>query len=112
MYLMDKIKTKTAKIAILGLGYVGLPLAVECGKAGYSVTGIDLNEEKIEMLNQGKNYIPDISDKDIVQLVGDGKLKCTTDYGDIAKSDVIWKGSIHRTPFHLANKGSAHRTLF
>lgn len=89
MSLLDKIKNKTAKIAVIGLGYAGLPLAVECGKAGYFVTGIDINEEKIEMLNQGKNYIPDITDNDIAQLVGDGKLKCTTDYGDIAKSDVI-----------------------
>jgi UDP-N-acetyl-D-glucosamine dehydrogenase len=89
MSLLDKIKTKTANIAIIGLGYVGLPLAVECGKAGYSVTGIDLNEEKIEMLNQGQNYIPDIPDNDMVQLVDNGKLKATTDFGEIDKSDIV-----------------------
>ena len=89
MSLMKKIKEKTARIAIIELGYVGLPLAVECGKAGFSVTGIDLNEEKIEMLNQGQNYIPDISDNDIVKLVSNAKLKATNAFKEVGKSDIV-----------------------
>ena len=89
MLLLGKIKDKTASIAIIGLGYVGLPLAVESGKAGYGVTGIDLNVEKITMLNQGKNYISDIPDEDIIQLVSNGKLKATNDFEEISKSDII-----------------------
>lgn len=89
MLLLDKIKDKTANVAIIGLGYVGLPLAVESGKAGYTVTGIDLNDEKIAMLNQGMNYIPDIPDEDIVKLVSNGKLKATNNFEEIGKSDII-----------------------
>lgn len=86
---LNKIKDKTANITIIGLGYVGLPLAVESGKAGYTVTGIDLNEEKITMLNQGKNYIPDIPDKDIIQLISNRRLKATNNFEEIGKSDII-----------------------
>ena len=89
MLLLDKIKDKTANVAIIGLGYVGLPLAVESGKAGYTVTGIDLNDEKIAMLNQGMNYIPDIPDEDIVKLVSNGKLEATNNFEEIGKSDII-----------------------
>lgn len=89
MSLIKRIKEKSANVAIIGLGYVGLPLAVESGKAGYSVTGIDLNEEKIAMLNQGKNYIPDIQDEDIKKLVIEGKLHATNDFKQIGQADII-----------------------
>ncbi|VVB53216.1 UDP-N-acetyl-D-mannosamine dehydrogenase [uncultured archaeon] len=89
MSLIKKINDKTANIAIIGLGYVGLPLAVESGKAGFTVTGIDLNEEKIKALNQGENYIPDIPDEDIAQLVATEKLKATNSFEEISKADII-----------------------
>lgn len=89
MTLQQKIKTKTARISVIGLGYVGLPLAVEAAKAGYTVTGIDIIKQKIQMLKQGRNYIPDIPDEDVGRLIAEGKLIATDDYREIEKSDVI-----------------------
>jgi len=87
--IIDKIENKTARIGIIGLGYVGLPLAVEAGKAGYIVTGIDISDQKVTMLNQGKNYIPDIQENEICGLVKGGRLKATVDFKEIEKLDVI-----------------------
>jgi UDP-N-acetyl-D-glucosamine dehydrogenase len=87
--LIEKIESKTARIAVIGLGYVGFPLAVEAGKAGYTVMGIDINEQKINMINQCINYIPDVSNDDVISLVKNGKLKATSDFKEIEKSDVI-----------------------
>lgn len=89
MTIINKLKNKTAQISVIGLGYVGLPLAVEAGKAGYRVTGIDISEEKIKMLNKGRNYIPDVSDSEIVRLTKNGNLKATNEFKEIEKSDVI-----------------------
>lgn len=89
MTLLSELRNKTAQISVIGLGYVGLPLAVEAGKAGYTVTGIDINEQKINMLNRGENYIPDIRDEDISSLVTNGRLLATNDFKEIEKSDVI-----------------------
>ena len=57
MSLIDKINDKSAKIGVIGLGYVGLPLAIEFTNAGYNVTGIDIDENKVDLINSGKNYI-------------------------------------------------------
>ncbi len=89
MELIEKIETLTAKIAVIGLGYVGFPLAVEAGKAGYTVIGIDISEEKIKLINQGINYITDIPDNDVNNLVKNGKLIATRDFKEIEKSDII-----------------------
>ncbi|NJD53201.1 MAG: nucleotide sugar dehydrogenase [Candidatus Methanoperedens sp.] len=89
MSLMNKIKDKIANVAIIGLGYVGLPLAVEAGKAGFSVTGIDISEPKIKLINQGRNYIPDIQDEDIRKLVKERKLQATNDFKQIGQADII-----------------------
>lgn len=89
MELIEKIRNKSARVCIIGLGYVGLPLAVEAGKAGFSVTGIDISEPKIKLINQGKNYIPDIQDEDIKKLVKEGKLKATNDFKQIGQADII-----------------------
>ena len=62
MRLIEKIEDKSAKIGIIGLGYVGLPLAIEFVNAGYEVIGIDVNESKINSINSGKNYIKDVDD--------------------------------------------------
>jgi len=87
--LKDKIENKTARIAVVGLGYVGLPLAVEFAKAGYHVTGIDVSEQKVKMLNKGKNYIQDVDDVILARLVKDGLLTATTDYSVVSSIDCI-----------------------
>ena len=89
MNLMDKIKTKTATVGVIGLGYVGLPLAVEKAKAGFNVVGFDIQKKKVEWVNQGKNYIGDVVDEDLKELVKKGKLRATTDYDEIASCDVV-----------------------
>ena len=89
MNLMDKIKTKTATVGVIGLGYVGLPLAVEKAKAGFNVIGFDIQKKKVEWVNQGKNYIGDIVDEDLKELVKKGKLRATTDYDEIKSCDVV-----------------------
>lgn len=89
MNLMDKIKTKTATVGVIGLGYVGLPLAVEKARAGFNVVGFDIQKKKVEWVNQGKNYIGDVVDEDLKELVKKGKLRATTDYDEIASCDVV-----------------------
>ena len=61
--LLDKINNKTAKVGVVGLGYVGLPLAVEKAHAGYQTIGFDVQEKKVNMVNEGKNYIGDVVDE-------------------------------------------------
>mgnify|MGYP006329788897 FL=1 len=78
--LIKKFKEKKAKIAILGLGYVGLPLAVVFGEAGYHVTGVDPDQRKIDALAQGKSYIPDVKSEAVAKLIKDGKFASTTDF--------------------------------
>lgn len=87
--LMDKINDKTAVVGVVGLGYVGLPLAVEKAKAGYSVIGFDVQEQKVRMVNEGVNYIGDIVPSDLKNIVESGKLKATCDYSFISGVDCI-----------------------
>lgn len=87
--LENKIKDRTAKIAVVGLGYVGLPLAVEAAKAGFVTTGIDTSAEKVGLLNNGKNYIGDIDDDDIETLVEKQKLNASRDFSVLAEQDCI-----------------------
>lgn len=89
MELIEKIESNAASIGVIGLGYVGLPLALQAGKAGYAVIGIDVSEQKIKMLNKGQNYIPDIEDKDVSSLVRNGIFKATNDFKEIEKLDII-----------------------
>ena len=72
--LADRIQSRTAHVGIVGLGYVGLPLAVEFAKAGFSVTGIDLQQSKVERVNLGDSYIQDISSTELSRLVESGRL--------------------------------------
>jgi UDP-N-acetyl-D-glucosamine dehydrogenase len=87
--LAEKIANKTAKVGIIGLGYVGLPLAVEFAKAGFHVTGIDLVESKVERINAGDSYIQDIPAAEVQALVEAGKLCATTDFSVVAGLDTI-----------------------
>lgn len=87
--LKEKILNKTATLGVCGLGYVGLPLAVEKAKAGYNVIGFDVQKEKVELVNSGKNYIGDVVDNDLDKLVKDGKLKATTDFKEVCNCDCI-----------------------
>lgn len=87
--LMLKIKNKTAKLGVVGLGYVGLPLAVEKAKAGYEVIGFDVQEQKVDMVNSGENYIGDVVDSDLKDLVKEGKIKATSDFSFVSKVDAV-----------------------
>ena len=87
--LERKITNKTAKIGVIGLGYVGLPLACEFGYSGFTVTGIDIDEKRVNLLNEGKNYISDVDDKKFGQLIQSGLLKATTDFSCITELDAL-----------------------
>lgn len=87
--LLDKINRKTAVLGVVGLGYVGLPLAVEKAKAGYKTIGFDVQEQKVVQVNAGKNYIGDIVPEDLAAMVASGKLQATTDYAVIRDVDCV-----------------------
>lgn len=87
--LLNKISSKTAKIGVVGIGYVGLPLAVEKGKVGYSVTGFDRSEPRVDQINRGENYIKDVRDEELADLVKSGKVSATTDFDRLIDMDVI-----------------------
>jgi len=87
--LRTKIANRTARVGIVGLGYVGLPLAVEFAKAGFSVTGVDLVESKVDRINAGESYIQDISTGDVAELVNSHKLCATTDFSVIRDLDTV-----------------------
>ena len=89
MDLKKKIKNKSAKVGIIGLGYVGLPLAMEFAKEGFSVVGIDVSREKVDKLNQGENYIIDVNDNDLKWAIEKRLFRATTDYSVIKDVDAI-----------------------
>lgn len=87
--LLSKIKDKSAEVAVIGLGYVGLPLAVEKAKAGYKTVGFDIQESKVNMVNEGHNYIGDVVDEELEDLVKKGMLSATTDFSIVKDADFI-----------------------
>jgi UDP-N-acetyl-D-glucosamine dehydrogenase len=89
MTLAAKISSREARVGVVGLGYVGLPLAVEFAKAGFSVTGIDLNSAKTDSVNAGKSYIGDIHEAELAELVAAGRLRATTDFSVIGELDTV-----------------------
>ena len=89
MSLYNKINNKEANIGVIGLGYVGLPLAIEFAKAGFNVSGIDVDDKKIAAINKGNNYISDIDDSLLMDLVKKGKLKATKNTSIITTLDAI-----------------------
>jgi UDP-N-acetyl-D-glucosamine dehydrogenase len=87
--LREKLSARTARVGVVGLGYVGLPLAVEFARAGFDTTGIDLDRRKIEAVCQGTSYIPDVATAEVARLVADGTLHATTDFACVAELDTI-----------------------
>lgn len=87
--LLDKINNKTAKVGVVGLGYVGLPLAVEKANAGYQTIGFDVQEQKVKMVNEGKNYIGDVVDENLKKIVEEKTLRATTDFSFVKDVDTI-----------------------
>jgi UDP-N-acetyl-D-glucosamine dehydrogenase len=87
--LIDKINNKTAIVGVIGLGYVGLPLAVEKAKAGYRTIGFDVQESKVNMVNEGHNYIGDIVDDDLYKVVEKKLLNATTEYSFVKDIDCV-----------------------
>ena len=85
--LRDKIEQRKAQIALIGLGYVGLPMCVEFARAGFYVTGIDIDENRVARLNNGESYILDVKDDTIEQLAG--RLRASSSYEDLTQSDVV-----------------------
>jgi UDP-N-acetyl-D-glucosamine dehydrogenase len=89
MDLLQKIKSKEARVGIIGLGYVGLPLAVEFAKAGLHVVGYDVDQSKVDSLSAGNSYIPDVPSKELAEVVKAGTFRATTDQRELADVDII-----------------------
>ena len=87
--LEKKIKDRTAVVGVIGMGYVGLPLAVELGREGFTVIGMDINPHKISLINSGKSDIDDVKDEDLKPLVKSGKIKATSDFSALKKADCV-----------------------
>lgn len=87
--MIDRINSKEMKIGVIGLGYVGLPLAVEFAKAGFEVTGIDLLKEKVDLLSKGESYIIDVNGDDVQEIIAAGKFHPSTDFSLLADTDAV-----------------------
>src|ERR1700678_4669869 len=89
MALEEKNKDRGARRGIIGLGYVGLPLAMEFAKAGFSVTGIDIQPSKVSQLNRGDSYVQDVPTDTVKKWVTGGKFRATSDFSVISELDTI-----------------------
>src|SRR5579875_2711000 len=87
--LQQKIRSKTARVGVVGLGYVGLPLAVEFANAGFEVIGIDVQQSKVDLINRGESYVKDVDNATILPLIESGKLRATTDFSVIRDLDTV-----------------------
>jgi len=87
--LRQKLRARTARTGVVGLGYVGLPLAVELAKAGFHATGIDLDARKVDAINEGRSYIPDVRTADVQSLHAAGRLDATTDFAVVRDLDTV-----------------------
>ena len=89
MGIRDKIKSKNARCAVIGLGYVGLPLLCEFAKSGYKAIGVDLDENKVSLINESISYIEDVPSNELKELVGAGKIEATSDYSVLRDVDIV-----------------------
>ena len=89
MELIQKFADRQADVGVIGLGYVGLPLAVLLAQAGYRVIGVDRNRDKVEGINRGESHVLDVADSDLAPLVEAGKLSATISYADLAQVDGV-----------------------
>jgi UDP-N-acetyl-D-glucosamine dehydrogenase len=89
MDLLERIESKSARVVVMGIGYVGLPLAVEFARAGFRTTGLDYDREKVRLLNAGESYIGDVPTSDVALLVGERKLDATADPAVLAEADCV-----------------------
>ena len=89
MSLIEKLRARDARTAVIGLGYVGLPLAVELAQAGYHAVGIDVIAEKVDRVNAGDSYIKDVPSSALAAVVKSGHLKATTDFSVLAECDTV-----------------------
>jgi UDP-N-acetyl-D-glucosamine dehydrogenase len=87
--LEQRLENRTARLAVIGLGYVGLPLAVELAQAGFQVHGIDIDEKRVRQLNQGRSYIQDVPTADVAALVRQKRLSATADFSVLKKCDTV-----------------------
>ena len=85
--MFDRFHNRTARVAVVGLGYVGLPLAAALAASGYEVVGIDLDQTKVESVNQGRSYIADVADADLRAQAT--RLRATSDYAVLAQCDAV-----------------------
>jgi UDP-N-acetyl-D-glucosamine dehydrogenase len=87
--LQRRIESRTARVGVVGLGYVGLPLAAEFARAGFEVTGIDIDVRKVTTVNSGESYVKDVPAADLKALVHNGKVRASTDFSQVALLDTI-----------------------
>lgn len=87
--LEEKIRNRSARVSILGLGYVGLPLATIFAEAGFNVTGIDPDQQKVDAIRRGESYIQDVPSEQLAKLTKSGKLQATTDFSVLAEMDAM-----------------------
>lgn len=87
--LLEKIASREARIGVIGLGYVGLPLLVEFGRGGFRSTGFEVDERKTEAIARGESYIPDVPSAAVAELVAAGRVGATTDFGLLAEQEII-----------------------
>jgi UDP-N-acetyl-D-glucosamine dehydrogenase len=88
--LHDRIASRTAHVAVIGLGYVGLPLATAFARAGFRTTGVDVDQSKVDSINAGRSYIPDVADDDLSPHIRSGRLTATTDYDALHGADAVF----------------------
>ena len=89
MDLIEKIRSGRARAGVVGLGYVGLPLAVEMAESGLRVTGIDVQVSKVDAINEGRSYVLDVPSERVARLVSEGMLSATTDFSAAAELDTL-----------------------
>ena len=89
MSLINKIENRNANIGVIGLGYVGLPLSMEFVRAGFNVTGIDIDSKKIESLKNNNNYIQDVRDQELFEAIKKGKFIATSDFSVLKNLDTV-----------------------